>query len=348
MKMKVVAWEGVRAVRVQERPYPVIKPDEAVVKVKYCGICGSDLHSYQKGRKEAIGLVPGHEVVGTVVEVGKNFKNAKIGDRVVVGPPGNCGECYYCLHGQEHLCLHAYERTVGLSPGVDGGMAEYVRVPLPKNMLVKIPDAVSFEDAVLIDTIAVSYHGVRISDFRMGDNVVVAGAGPIGLAAIQFIRNGGAGHITVLQPSPAKRELAMKCGANLGLNPREEGEGLQKKIMDLYGGVGADLVFECAGTPESFQTLLPLLRRGGQLLMLGTILEPISFFGGSISISETDIKGSFVYQADEIRQCLDFIAQGKFKTDGLVTSIIKLDDIVEKGFERLEQDKSMVKIVVAP
>jgi 2-desacetyl-2-hydroxyethyl bacteriochlorophyllide A dehydrogenase len=344
--MKVAAWEGVRSIRVQERAYPKISPTEAIVKVKYCGICGSDLHGFQRGGRP--GLVPGHEVVGTVVELGKDVKTSKIGDRVVIGPPGNCGECYYCLHGQAHMCIHAFERTVGLSLGVDGGMAEYVRVPYPKTMLVKIPDAVSFEDAVLIDTIAVSYHGFRMSNFRMGDNVVVSGAGPIGLAAIQFIKNGGARHITVLQPSPIKRALALKYGADLGLNPREEGEGLVNKIKGMYDGVGADMVFECSGASESVGTIIPLLRGGGQILMLGTITQPFSIPGGHVGRWETNFKGSFVYSADEIKMCLDFIAHGKFKTDGMVTAIIKLDDIVEQGFERLEKDKSMVKIIIDP
>jgi 2-desacetyl-2-hydroxyethyl bacteriochlorophyllide A dehydrogenase len=346
--MKVAVYEGIRQIRVQERAYPKMSPDEAIVKVKYCGICGSDMHSYLEGRRGPPGLVLGHEVVGTIVELGKNVKGSKIGDRVVIGPPGSCGKCYYCRHGHPSYCVHCMENTIGLSPGVDGGMAEYVRVPIPENMLVRMPGNVSFEDAVLMDTIAVSFHGIRISNFKMGDNVVVSGAGPIGLAAIEFLKIGGALHITVLQRSPVKLKMAMEYGADLGLNPQEEGEGLKKKILDLYGGVGADVVFECAGTHEAFQTALTIVRGGGQIMIVGHSHLPGPIIEQHFNRAEIETKGSRVYDKDEIEMCLAFLAQGRFKTKGMVSDIIKLEDIVEKGFERLAIDKSLVKVVVAP
>jgi threonine dehydrogenase-like Zn-dependent dehydrogenase len=346
--MKVAAYEGIKSIRLQERAYPKIKPGEAIVKVKYCGICGSDMHSYLQGRKGPPGLVLGHEVVGTVVELGKDVKGSKIGDRVVIGPPGSCGECYYCRHGHPSYCLHCMENTIGLSPGVDGGMAEYVRVPIPENMLVKIPDEVSFEDAVLMDTIAVSFHGIRISHFRIGDNVIVSGAGPIGLAAIEFLRIGGARHITVLQRSPVKLQMGLEYGADLGLNPVVEGDALPKKIAALYGGVGADVVFECAGTPEAFQTALGVVKGGGQIMIVGHSNLPSPMIEQHFNRAEIETKGSRVYDKEEIEMCLAFLAQGRFKTTGMVSDIISLDDIVEKGFERLAVDKTLLKVAIAP
>jgi 2-desacetyl-2-hydroxyethyl bacteriochlorophyllide A dehydrogenase len=346
--MKAAVYRGVRSIEVTEKPYPKPSPGQVTIKVALCGICGTDSHSYWQGRPNSDNLVFGHEVVGTVAEVGAGVDYSKIGDRVVVGPPGSCGECYVCQAGQPNLCVHAFEKTCGLSPGVDGGMAEYMRVPYPKTMLVKIPDNVSFEDAVLMDTIAVSFHGIRISHFKMGDDVVVSGAGPIGLAAIEFLKMGGARHITVLQPSPIKRQMALDYGADLGLNPREEGVGLRKKILDLYRGAGPDVVYECAGTPDAFETSMNIVKYGGQIIMLGSTKQNSAINESMFVRPEIEVKGSFVYTKDEISMCLDFISQGRFKTTGMLSDCIKLDDIVEKGYERIAKDKSLIKVAIKP
>ena len=248
--MKVAVYEGVRSIRLQERPKPKAAPGEVIVKIKYCGICGTDVHAYLHEGLLQPGLVLGHENVGTIEEIGEGVEGWKLGERVIAGPPGLCGECYYCKHGYPSLCETGFIRTNGLAPGHDGGMAEYMRVREPKTILYRIPDGVSFEDAVLLDTIAVGLHGILQSKFQPGDNVVVVGAGAIGLGTIQWLKLSGARHITVLQPSPKKRELALKFGADLALNPLEEGDALQEKIKDLYGGIGADIVFECATHPS--------------------------------------------------------------------------------------------------
>jgi L-iditol 2-dehydrogenase len=214
--MKAAVYEGVGKIKLVERPNLKAEPGEVIVKIKYCGICGTDVHAYQHEGVFPPGIIMGHENVGTVSEVGAGVEKWKVGDRVIAGPPGNCGECFYCIHGLTTICIHGIERTNGINR--DGGMAEYMRVKDPRTMLTKIPDSVSFEDAVLFDISAVGIRGIRESNFKPGDNVVVTGAGAIGLAAIQLIKIGGARHITVLQPSPKKREMALKLGADLAFN----------------------------------------------------------------------------------------------------------------------------------
>ena len=346
--MKVAVYEGVKSIRLQERPELKADLGEVIVKVKYCGICGTDVHAYLHEGLLPPGLVLGHEIVGTIAEIGKGVEGWKVGERVIVGPPGPCGECYYCRRGHSNICMHAFSRTAGISPGFDGGMAEYVRVRYPQNMLYRIPDAVSFEDAVLIDTICVALRGIRQSRFQLGDNVVVAGAGAIGLSAIQLLRIGGARHISVLQPSPKKRELALKFGADVGLNPSEEGAALQEKVINLYGGIGADVAFECAGTPQAFQLLLGLVKAGGQVLVVGVTGEETTVIEAQLVVRETEIKASFAYDDEDIHICLDFLSQRRFNTVGMVSDIISLDDIVEKGFERLASTKGLIKVVIAP
>ena len=210
--MRAAVYTALETIEFQERPIPKAGPGEVVIKIKYCGICGTDVEIYFEGILPP-GIVLGHENVGTVAEVGEGVEGWEVGDRVIAGPPGPCGQCYYCLHGKPAICENGFEQTNGLRR--DGGMAEYMLVKDPKYMLTRIPDHVPFEDAVLMDCIAVAYHGIMESAFRMGDNVVVSGAGPIGLCLIQLLKIGGAGHITVLQPSPIKREMALKFGADV-------------------------------------------------------------------------------------------------------------------------------------
>jgi 2-desacetyl-2-hydroxyethyl bacteriochlorophyllide A dehydrogenase len=344
--MKAAVYEGVRDIKLKERPDLKAGPGEVIVKIKYCGICGTDVHAYLHEGMTPTGIVMGHENCGTIAQVGKGVEGWKVGDRVVAGPPGPCGKCYYCIHGQPTICVNGLAQTNGLRR--DGGMAEYMLVKDPSSMLFKIPDSVSFEDAALFDIVAVSLRGIRQSRFRVGDNVVVAGAGAIGLSAIQLLRIAGARHITVIQPSPKKREMAIKFGADLAFNPMEEGEKLEKKVKALYGGIGADVAFEAAGTPDAFQSCIQLVRGGGQVLVLGVATIPTPIIEIQLVVNEIDMRATLAYSADDVNIFLDLVAQKRFNTAGIVSDIIKLDDIVEKGFERLANTKGLVKILVAP
>jgi len=345
--MKVALYEGPKKITLQQRPDPKAGAGEVIIKIKYVGICGSDLHTYLHGGPVIpTGIVLGHENVGTVAEVGAGVKGWQVGNRIIAGAPGPCGECYYCLHGRPTICVNGFPRTNGLAR--DGGMAEYMVVKDPATMLHKIPDNVSFEDAVLFDIMCVGIKGVRDSSFRFGDNVVVVGAGAIGLSTIQMLKLAGARHITVLQPSAKKRELALKFGADLAFSAAEEGANLQSKIRSLYGGIGADIAFECAGTPDSMQAAISSVRGGGQVLVLGTGSEPIPIIEGLLVLNEIHLKFSLAYSGDDINIFLDMLTKGRIKTEGMVSDIIRLDDIVAKGFERMANTKGLVKVLVAP
>jgi (R,R)-butanediol dehydrogenase/meso-butanediol dehydrogenase/diacetyl reductase len=340
--MKAAVYTALKTIEFQDRPMPKAGPGEVVVKIKYCGICGTDVEIYFEGILPP-GIVLGHENVGTVAEVGEGVEGWEVGDRVIAGPPGPCGQCYYCLHGKPAICVNGFEQTNSLRR--DGGMAEYMLVKDPKYMLTKIPDHVPFEDAALMDCIAVAYHGIMESTFRMGDNVVVSGTGPIGLCLIQLLKIGGAGHITVLQPSPMKRGMALKFGADVAFNPFDEP---RDKVMALYDGVGADVAFECAGSHESFQTCLELVKAGGQVLNLGVSEEPTAVVTAALVRRELDIKSALAYDYEDTRKCLNYLATGRFKAEGLVSDIIPLSDLVDKGFNRLIVDKNLIKVLVAP
>ncbi|MFH1833922.1 MAG: alcohol dehydrogenase catalytic domain-containing protein [bacterium] len=343
--MRAALYEAVRTVRLVDRPIPKAGPGEAVVRIALCGICGTDLHIYFNGMLPP-GIVLGHENVGTVAEVGAGVEGIAVGDRVAAGPPGSCSRCYHCLHGRPTLCVDGFEQTNGLRR--DGGMAEYMLVKDAEQSLYPLPDNLSFEDAVLFDSVATAYRGLTHSAFKMGDNVVVSGAGPIGLAAVQHLRLGGARHITVLEIVEEKRKLAQRSGADLTLDPLAEGPALTDRIFDLYDGVGADLAVECAGVPQSFELCLNLVRACGQMLHLGAGGEEVAVLPWLLTRRELDIKSTLAFAAEEARKCLDLIASGRFVTEGMLSDVVPLAEVVEKGFDRLAADKALVKVAVAP
>ena len=205
--MKVAAFYGKGDVRIEDRPIPTPGPNQLVVKINYVGVCGTDVEFYKGGYPPFVHLpmVLGHENVGTVTAVGEGVTEYQVGDRILCGPPSHCAEdCPSCQRGETNICIYGFPRTAGIG-GPDGGYAEYMLVRDVKHtMLVKVPDGVDLKDAVLFDVICVALHGIRKSNFKVGDNVVVSGTGPIGLSALQFLKAAGANKIIALGTSPSK------------------------------------------------------------------------------------------------------------------------------------------------
>ena len=165
---------------------------------------------------------------------------------------------------------------------------------------------------------------------------------------MQLLKIAGAHHITVLDLSAGKRELALTRGADLALNPVAEGDRLKEKVMAMYNGVGADICFECAGNGEAARTAVSLVKSGGQVLVLGVGGDPIPVPEADLVAREIDLRATLAYDNEEMHLVVDFLAQGRINTQGIITEIIGLDDIVEKGYERLATSSDPVKIVVAP
>lgn len=347
--MKVAIYKGVRNVAIEDRPKPVAGPGEAVVKVEYCGICGTDVHSYMHEGIIAPPTILGHETVGTVAELGQGTNTFKIGDRVAVGPPGNCGKCHNCLQGRASICTVGFERTTGITSKTDGGYAEYLLVRDPLKMLLPIPKNVSFEEAALFDIIGTAFHGIRRSRFKVGDTVLVSGAGPIGISAIMLLKLAGAGKLIATDVSDDRVKLALEYGADVALNAKELGPKLVEKVQELTGGKGADIVYECAGSPSSLSACIFLARSGGQVLAIGVSGEPTPIVTAPVVCREVDITTSFVYDAAEIEMVLNFIATGRLPMAmKMVTDIVKMDDVIVKGLERLSKPNDQMKILLAP
>ena len=346
--MKSVVLSGIKELTIEDRPVPAVGPTEALVKIEVCGICGSDLHAYLSGEIFPIGTVMGHECAGTIVEAGEAVKRFQSGDRVAVYGATTCGTCPPCQRGLSHHCVEALERAVGCSTKLDGGYAEYVWLPYADPMLVKMPDHLSFEAASLADPVASALRPVRLSRFRPGDAVAVLGAGPIGLMAIQLLRLGGAGQIIATEISPHRSTIARELGADVVLNPVEEGEGLAGKVAGMTGELGVDVVFECSGVPAAFQQAFGLVRPGGQIMSVGIIEQSTEIQPLDIVFHEIELKGSMMYTAHEYSLALDLLAQGRIKTDQYISDTISLEQIEEQGFKRLLSAPDVVKIMVKP
>jgi len=330
-----------------EKQKPVIHSGEVLVKVEYSGICGSDVHGYLNGLMVPPGTVMGHECAGFVSEVGDAVNNFQLDDRVAVKPSPQCGECYWCQRGQYSICPEALKRTIGITADHDGAFAEYVRIQYPNEMLFKLPSNISFKDAALIEPLATALHAVRMSRFRPGDRVVIIGAGMIGLGTLQFLKLGGAGQIIVLETSQKKSQLALEMGSDEVLNPLAKGEDPKDRIFKLTDGIGADVVFECAGVPLSFKTCTDYVKSGGQVIVVGINDKDVTFNNFQLVVREIEMKGVLAYY-DEFGEVIEYLDQGKIRTEPLISDIIKLTDLEEKGFKRLIASQDMVKILVRP
>lgn len=346
--MKAALLSEVGKLSIIEKPVPTIGPDEVLVKVKYCGICGSDIHSYQSGLLYPVGTVMGHEFTAVIDKIGSRVTEHKPGDRVVILPAAPCRKCDCCKRGMDNLCLHGFDRDVGESPERDGGYAQYVRIPWPDEMLCKLPDNVSFEEGTLVDPLATSFHAVRQSRFKPGDQVVVLGAGPIGLGAIEFLKMGGAGKIIAVEIATARAAAAKTMGADVVLNPVDKGEQLAQRVSDLTRGLGADIVYECTGVPAAFENSVNLVKSGGQVMVVGVIENNTPISPLTILIKEVEIKGCLAYTSDEFQMVIDFLGAGRIDTDAFISDTISLEDIEAQGFNRLISGSDAIKILVSP
>jgi (R,R)-butanediol dehydrogenase/meso-butanediol dehydrogenase/diacetyl reductase len=345
--MRVAVLTDIRKIEIIEKPKPEIHSKEALVKVAYCGICGSDLHGYQTGIMIPVGAVMGHEFSGTVSAVGDAVKNVQLGDRVAVKPIPQCGECYWCQRGQYSICPSAIESGLGINVDNDGAFAKYVKIRYTDKMLFKLPSNVSFKQAALVEPLATSLHAVRMSRVRYGDNVLILGAGMIGLGVLQFLRLAGAGEVIVMETSTPKSKLALEMGADAVLNPFVEKEELENEIFKRTNGIGADVVFECAGVPLAFQTCIDYVKSGGQVMVVGINDQDVAFNNFQMVVREIEMKGVLGYY-NEFKDVIEHLARGEIRAAPLISDIIAINDLEEKGFKRLMDTKDMVKILVKP
>ena len=347
-KMKVARLKGARDITLEEIPVPEISDMEVLVEVKYCGICGTDLHAFQFPGFFPVGCFMGHEFSGVIAKVGNKVEGWKPGDRVTVNPMYQCGECWACQHGFLSLCERAME-AIGVSTGetMPGAFAKFVRVPIPQKRLYSLPGEVSFEEGALVEPLATSLHAVRISALRPREQTMVLGAGGIGLGVIAFLKNAGAGLIIATEVNEKRAEAAKKLGADYVFNPQKV-SNLKEEVLKLTNGLGVTQVFDCSGIPQAFQSATNFLRPRGQIVLVGIIDKEVPIVPFNINLHEIQLQGSWCY-VDEFPMVIDFLKKGVVPVKEMITSKIKLSDIVEQGFEKLlKPGHAEIKILVSP
>ena len=345
-KMKAARWHDRKDVRVEELEIPQPKANQIKIEVKYCGICGSDLHEYLGGpifipvdkphpyTGEKAPLVMGHEFSGEVVEVGPEITKFKVGDRVTVEP----------IHAKDGLKgkynLDPNLNFIGLAGG-GGGFSEYVVVN--EDQAHKLPDNVDFEQGALTEPAAVGLYAVRQSRIQAGDTAAVFGCGPIGLLVIDALRAAGASRIFAVELSPERQAKAKELGA-IVVDPSKE-DAVESIRRQTNGGVNVS--FEVTGVPVVLQQALDVAEKGGELIVVSIWEKPATIHPNEIVIQEKTMKGVIAYR-DVFPKVLELMGKGYFSKDILVTKRIKLEDIVEEGFNALVKEKSQVKILVSP
>lgn len=316
---------------------------EVRIKVDACGICGSDLHEYADGphaiptktphplSRQSAPLVIGHEFTGTVLECGADVEGFSNGARVAVEPEYRCNACPACLRGEYNLCR--FKGFAGLMG--DGGMAE--EVTLPAYMLYPLPDAISMRQAAVLEPAAVALHALRRGGLQLGETCVVTGAGPIGLLIVQLAAAAGARRIVVSDTSAARLELARKIGATECVNP------VQTDLTDIIED--ADISFEAVGSEAALNDAIRCVRRGGRVVLVGLFGAKPKVDLFALVTREIDLIASAGYRQvyDDLIQ---MVAGGQFDPSLIITKEVRLDTVVEDGFEALLSDKDNVKIIM--
>ena len=314
---------------------PVIGSGEALVRVDACGFCGSDINIVAGTHPRAQApLTIGHELAGTVTGMADDVAGIMVGDRVTMFPLISCGHCHACTHGHSHVC-----RTLRLFGfDVDGGMADYVR--LPADALMKLPTDMSAAIGALIEPLAVSVHAVARTDLKGVRVAAVLGAGPIGLLTALVAKARGVEHVFVSDVVTARLELARE----LGLEALEAGGPLFARVMAETDDNGADVVFECAGHPSSAIEMTRLARPRGVIVAVGVFKQPVAVDVQAINFKEIELVGSRVYERQDFADAIAMA--GSLPLERIISHRFPLSD-VSGAFEQFRSGDAC-KVIIVP
>lgn len=343
--MKTNAGVGVE---IKDVPIPTLPKNysngEVIVRVGACGICGTDIEVYNWSKWIAqymqIPRVIGHEITGTIVEVGEECGNWKVGDRIVADTYLGCGKCYFCRIGKFNLC----ENRASLGLNIDGGMAEYVAIHSIN--LFHLPANVPFTAGAAIEPLGVAMHAFEQSGFKPGDNVLILGCGPIALGMLMIAKSSGASKvfITGIQLDKIRLNKAKELGANAIFNVEKEDP--QPFIMEETQGRGVDIVFVCVGSEGIFSQAAKMVRPGGIVIVLGLFHEDENFDPNLIVERELTFKGSFRRAPETWYRMLSLVGNNIIPLKELVSHVLPLQEI-ERAFQLLKNGEA-IKVVITP
>lgn len=330
--MQASVLTGVGSIVLEERPVPTCAPDEVLVQVASVGVCGSDVHYYEHGRigKYVVEspLILGHEVSGRIVAVGSDVDPARVGERVAIEPQRHCRRCEYCRSGQYNLCP---KMEFYATPPIDGAFCEYVTIQ--DDFAFAVPDSVSDHAAALMEPLSVGIAAAQKGGIDVGQTVLIAGAGPIGILAAQVARAYGAAEVVVTDLNPLRRELAARYGATRVVDPATE------SVED----VGAHVFIDASGAVPAIESGIRSVRAGGQVILVGSAdTFPLSV--PEIAMREVNVTGTFRY-TNTWPIARTMLTRGDVEVDSLVTHVYGLEQ-VEDALRADDTPDSLKRIVV--
>ena len=338
--MKSVRLLDVKRIEPTDADLPREGKSKVLIKVELCGICGSDLHIWENGRPE--GLIPGHELSGTVFNPGPTGGVLKAGDRVTAVPVNPCGTCSACMSMQFNRCLNLMADAPGIT--TPGAFAEYFAITA--GSVRKMPDSMSFEEGAMVEPSAVALHAVNLAGIEPGDKVLIVGGGIIGLLSAAWARICGAAHIGLSEMNAKRGEKALALGDVDEVYDARDPK-LQKKLLALTGG-GFDKVIECAGPAPAVKSAIGATAHGAVVVLAGISYSDIPVSTMRIAMRELTLKGSYAYTLGEFDTTMDYIARKVLKTERFIDETIGLEG-VQSAFTRLADPTGhVVKILVRP
>jgi len=336
--MRAALFERAHHLRVMDKSLRLLEKGEYLVRVDACGVCGTDVHILEGSARSSPPVVLGHEFAGVVEDAAHDCSRGLLGRMVAVDPNISCGQCNYCRRGFVHLCVNL--RALGVD--LDGGMAQYCIVP--EKQMYTLPDGFPDTASAFIEPVSCVIHGIDRAGIKVGDTVVILGAGTIGLIMMQLAHVTGATRVIIVEPLEHKQAIARNLGAEFVLNPAE----VDPKVFtyDLTGA-GADVVIECAGKPETAHLALELARRGGTVEFFGLcpVGVTIPIEPNTVYAKELTIVGSYVnpYTFD---RSIAVLHSGKVRVDEFQINTFPLEGVHEAL--RYQRDGLTIKSIITP
>ena len=322
--MKSAVFYGKHDLRVENSPMPKVGPEDILIQIKACGICGTDVHIYE-GDKGAAEVTPptilGHEFSGVIAEVGSNVTKYKVGDRVCIDPNCYCGKCDFCRNGIAHYCTD----MIGYGTTVNGGFAEYCSVN--QRQVYKLGDNTTFEQGAMTEPVACCLHGMDMCNIHPGSNVVVTGGGMIGLLMLQLSKLAGAARVALLEPVESKRVVAKKLGADILIDPINENV---EEELKKAGMTWVNTVIECVGKTATIQQAIDIVGNKGTVMMFGLTKpdDTIAVKPFQIFQKEIELKSSFINPYTQ-KRALDLIDSGRLDVSSMVYAVESLENLAD-------------------
>lgn len=339
--MNCVVLTGKRHLEVQDRKDVSSPSGFVVIDVLRSGICGSDIHYFDMGLP--LDLVMGHEFCGVVVSPGDR-RDLKVGDRVTALPISPCGTCPSCLSGNPQYCPSTWTNAVGLSLETPGAFSN--RIAVRPDMVLKVPDGITDNEVAMVEPTAVALHAVHLADIKVGDHVLVIGAGIIGDLCAMFAKMNGASYVSISETNQGRGEKSVRLGCSDEWFDAKD-PSFSKQVRKACPH-GYDVVFDCSGNSMAVTSALSAVRPNGTVVMVGVALDAITIPSTLIVMQELVVKGAIAYTVQEFSQCIEMMKDKRIDVSKFVDDVVSLDN-VQASFERLTSGKDdAIKILVDP